>query len=107
MDTSKDLLVTSPLELINWTSLCLNARHAFPTITVSWALSSELFALPHDNKSVFSSARNDSSLCVVFNRNNFIIENLIFEGWLSQSEHIVFIILNVEHSDHVLARDGS
>jgi hypothetical protein len=107
MDTGKDLLVTSPLELIDWASLCLDAWHTFPTIAVCWALSCELFAFPHDNKSIFCTARNDSSLGVVFNRDDFVIEHLIFEGWFRQSENIVLIILNVEHSDHVLAGDGS
>lgn len=80
MDTSEDLLVSSPLKLKDWSTLSLDAWHTLPAIAISGALGGKLLALPHDDEPILGSARDDSSLSVVFNRNNFIIENLVLEG---------------------------
>ena len=107
METSQNLLVATPLKLSDWTSLSFHAWHSFPSIAISWTFSGKLLALPHDDVSIFGTARNNPSSRVVLDRHYLVIEYLSFEGALCEREHIVLVIFNIEHSHHILSRYGS
>lgn len=107
METGEYLLVTTPLQLSYWSSLCLDAWHSFPSIAITWTFSGELLALPHDDVSIFGTARNNPSSRVILDRYYLVVEYLPFEGALCKREHIVLIIFNIEHSHHILSGYGS
>ena len=103
MDSCKNLLIPSPLELSDWSTLSLDSWHSFPALIVCWTFSGELLALPHYDKASLSTARYDPSLGIIFDGYDLIVDHLTLERGLSQCQNVVLIIFNVKHSYHVLS----
>ena len=79
MNTSKDLLIASPVELSDRASLCFDGWHAFPAFIISWALSGKLLTLPHDNIPLESTTGYDSSLGVPLDGHDLVVDHLSLE----------------------------
>lgn len=94
-------MAAAPLELGDRPSLCFDCWHALPSLVIGGTLRGELLAFPHDDESFLGSAGYDSSLGVVLNGHDLVVDDLAFEGRRSQGQDVVLVVLDVEHSDHV------
>jgi hypothetical protein len=102
---TNDVAVTAPLERNYTVALALKRWTGFPTIRGVRTCNCHLLAFPHDNVTIFCTTSEDTTFWVVWNAVDFVLIELSLKCGFSQSEYVVFIWCDTEHTNHVLSWD--